>query len=208
MFFRLRGMRRRRVHVTSHKMLTGPTMYVTSSFSWSTCEKEAYPIVQTFERLDYLLVGKTTDLHTDHRNLDYIFDPYGQNPTVARHVASKLMRWAFKLCAFRYIIHHVPGEANVWADLLTRWAVRYTQKLTRPTISLFLLAPVAGADELAPETWPSGARVMEAQKHFQEKTPEGMLVKDGLMTTADNRTWIPPSAAELMSRYSTTSPNS
>jgi hypothetical protein len=64
-----------------------------ASFNWSTAEKEAFPIVQTFERMDYVLAGKTTELHTDHRNLIYIFDPHGSNPSVSRHVASKLMRW-------------------------------------------------------------------------------------------------------------------
>jgi RNase H-like domain found in reverse transcriptase len=63
-----------------------------ASFNWSTAEKEAFPIVQTFERLEYLLAGKTTELHTYNRNLIYIFDPHGSNPSVSRHVASKLMR--------------------------------------------------------------------------------------------------------------------
>jgi Integrase zinc binding domain/RNase H-like domain found in reverse transcriptase len=153
--------------------------------------------VQSFERLDYLLMGKTTELHTDHRNLVYIFDPYGQNPTTARHVASKLMRWALRLCAFRYVIHHVPGGANVWADLLTRWAVRSAQKLSRPTISLFLLTPVAGADELEPEAWPSRARIIEAQKRFKHDIPEGMRMTDGIAVAVDDRTWIPPDATAL-----------
>jgi RNase H-like domain found in reverse transcriptase len=78
-----------------------------TSFNWSTAEKEAFPIVQTFKRLDYILAGNSTELHTDHRNLIYIFDPHGLNPSVPRHVASKLMRWAFKMCAFRCIVNHI-----------------------------------------------------------------------------------------------------
>jgi RNase H-like domain found in reverse transcriptase len=85
-----------------------------ASFNWSTAEKKAVPIVQTFERLDYVLTGKTTELHTDHRNLIYIFDSHGSNPSVCRHVASKLMRWSYKMCAFRYVINHVPGDQNLW----------------------------------------------------------------------------------------------
>jgi RNase H-like domain found in reverse transcriptase len=112
-----------------------------ASFNWSTAEKEAFPIVQAFERLDYILAGKTNELHTDHRNLIYIFDPHGSNPSVSRHVARKLMRWAYKMCAFRYIINHVPGEQNLWADLLTRWAVRSAQRLARPRVALIMLAP-------------------------------------------------------------------
>jgi hypothetical protein len=62
-----------------------------TSFNWSTAEKEAFPIVQTFKRLDYILAGNSTELHTDHRNHIYIFDPHGLNPSVPRHVASKSM---------------------------------------------------------------------------------------------------------------------
>lgn len=71
-------------------------------------------------RLDYIICGRTVSIFTDHANLVYLFDPYGRNPGIARHTASKLMRWALKLSVFRYVIEHVPGERNVWADMLTR----------------------------------------------------------------------------------------
>ena len=38
---------------------------------------------------------------------------------MTRHTASKLMRWALKLSAFHYVVEHLPGERNVWADMLT-----------------------------------------------------------------------------------------
>lgn len=40
---------------------------------------------------------------------------------MARHQADKLQRWALSLLSFQYVIEHVPGEANVWGDLLSRW---------------------------------------------------------------------------------------
>jgi Integrase zinc binding domain len=75
--------------------------------------------------------------------------------------------------------------------------VRSAQKLARPTISLFLLAPVPGAEELDPEAWPSRARIIEAQKRFKQDVPEGMLMKDGLIVAVDERKWIPPDATDL-----------
>ena len=63
-------------------------------------------------------------IFTDHANLVYLFDPYGQNPGLSRNTACKLMRWAVRLSSFRYVIEHLAGELNVWADLLTHWAVR------------------------------------------------------------------------------------
>jgi hypothetical protein len=153
--------------------------------------------VRSFERLDYLLVGKTTELHTDHRNLVNIFDLYGQNRTIARHMTSKLMRWAFKLCTYRYVVHHVPGEDKPWAALLTRWPVRTAQMLARPAISLLLFAPVAGAEVLEQEAWPSRARKIEAQTRFKQDVPKGMMMKDRLVVALDERTWIPPDATDL-----------
>jgi RNase H-like domain found in reverse transcriptase len=73
-----------------------------ANFSWSTAE-EAFRIVQTFERPDYVLTGKATELHTGRRKLTYTFDPYRSNPSVSRHAARMPMRWVCKMCAFRYV---------------------------------------------------------------------------------------------------------
>jgi RNase H-like domain found in reverse transcriptase/Reverse transcriptase (RNA-dependent DNA polymerase)/Integrase zinc binding domain/Integrase core domain/Aspartyl protease len=174
--------------------------YKDASFNWSTAEKEAFPIVQTFERLDYILAGKMTELHTDHRNLIYIFDPLGSNPSVSRHVASKLMRWAYKMCAFRYVINHVPGDQNLWADLLTRWAVRSAQRLARPRVALIMLAPVAGADELGQEDWPSRVSFVEEQRKFLSNRPDGLRYDVDLLVDAGQRWWVPDAAVELKLR--------
>jgi hypothetical protein len=85
-----------------------------ASLRWSTTEKEAYAIVASCKRLDYLLQrpGGFT-ICTDHRNLRYIF---GQEPELKqpRYLADKLARWAMILNTFTYDIRHIPGEANVW----------------------------------------------------------------------------------------------
>ncbi|CDF33987.1 unnamed protein product [Chondrus crispus] len=75
-------------------------------------------------RLDHFTASGEVSLYTYHANLVYIFDPYGRNPGMSRHTANKLMRWALKLSACLYVIEHLPGERHVWADLLTRWAVK------------------------------------------------------------------------------------
>ncbi|OWZ20621.1 hypothetical protein PHMEG_0004933 [Phytophthora megakarya] len=41
---------------------------------------------------------------TDHRNLIYIFAPGAE---VKKH--------------YKYKIEHIPGDENVWADMLSRW---------------------------------------------------------------------------------------
>jgi RNase H-like domain found in reverse transcriptase len=62
--------------------------------------REAYAVVEAAIRFVFIVFGRRIHWYTDHANLVYIFDPYGQNPGIARHTASKLMRWAVTLSAF------------------------------------------------------------------------------------------------------------
>ncbi len=115
-----------------------------SSANCSVPEKEGFAVIEAMCRLDYLVSGHKVTIFTDHANLVYLYDPYGRNPGIVRHTASKLMRWAIKLSAFRYVIEHLPGESNVWADILTRWAVApKTAVLAKRIVALksLLVAP-------------------------------------------------------------------
>jgi RNase H-like domain found in reverse transcriptase len=98
---------------------------------WAILEKEAYSIVESMMRFEHTVGGRHVSLYTDHSNLVYIFDPYGQNPGTARHTASKLMRWAVKLSSVRYTIDGFAGDDNKFADLLTRWAVHPCSNFSR-----------------------------------------------------------------------------
>jgi hypothetical protein len=71
-----------------------------------------------------LLRERAFHLFTDHRNLQYIFDPHSVDSTVAKYRANKLQRWSMVLQMFRYEIEYIRGEDNVWGDLLSRWASR------------------------------------------------------------------------------------
>jgi hypothetical protein len=103
-----------------------PLAFLSGSFKgaatrWPIVEKEAYAIVETCKRLEYLLLHERGfHLFTDHRNLQYIFNPTSVNGTVAKYQADKLQRWSMVLQMFRYKIEHVPGEDNVWGDMLSR----------------------------------------------------------------------------------------
>lgn len=102
-----------------------PLSFLSGSFSgasadWSVPEKEGFAVVESMSKLDYLVTGRKLTIFTDHYNLVYLFDPYGQNPGIARNTASKLMRWALKLNTFRYVIEHMAGERNAWADTFSR----------------------------------------------------------------------------------------
>lgn len=83
-----------------------------ASANWSVSEKEGFAIVESMCRLDYLIFGHTVSIYTDHANLVYMYDPFGRNPGISRQTASKLMRWAIKLSAFRFKIESYPVKGT------------------------------------------------------------------------------------------------
>lgn len=50
-------------------------------------EKEAFAIVESITKLNYLTDINEVHLFTDHSNLTYIFDPYKCNPGISKQVA-------------------------------------------------------------------------------------------------------------------------
>ncbi|CAB1109830.1 unnamed protein product [Ectocarpus sp. CCAP 1310/34] len=91
-----------------------------SQLRWATVDKEGFAIISTFRRLEYLLWGGV-HIHTDHRNLAYIFDPEACISTVPKTTAQRLENWKAVLGQYDYTIQHISGERNCWGDLLSRW---------------------------------------------------------------------------------------
>ena len=60
-------------------------------------------------------------IFTDHKNLTYIFNPAGMVVAIAKPQADRLEHWAMFLRCFTYKVKHIAGDANVWADMLSRW---------------------------------------------------------------------------------------
>ena len=182
-----------------------PLSFLAGSFKgsrsrWSTAEKEAFAVVESAIRLDYILLRpEGFFLFTDHRNLTYIFNPISVSPGISKMVANKIERWALKLSSFRYTIVHISGEENCWADLLSRWAFPLQPPARR--ISALLRAPLA--PDLDPEfRWPSPREFKEAQEvaisEGREK-PLGTLVS-GLYKDMDGSVWIPSRSVSLQLR--------
>jgi hypothetical protein len=86
--------------------------------NWSTIEKEAYPIVVAMTKLRHFLVNEHGfRLFTDHRNLVFVFSPTG----VKKASTERLLRWSDLISSYRFVVEHIPGISNVWADFLSRW---------------------------------------------------------------------------------------
>ncbi|RAN86374.1 hypothetical protein B5P41_29630, partial [Bacillus sp. SRB_28] len=89
-----------------------------SELNWSTPDKEAFAIWDTVRKLDYLVQSsKPFLLFTDHRNLTSMYNP----EKCTKQAGERLERWGMDLRSFRFNIEHIPGDMNVWADMMTRW---------------------------------------------------------------------------------------
>ncbi|GMG17763.1 unnamed protein product [Phytophthora fragariaefolia] len=92
------------------------------SHRWPTIEKEAFALVESCKRLEYLLLQPHGfRLLTDHRDLVDIFNPCAMDSNMQRYQSDKLQCWAMSFTCFQYEIEHIRGEDNVWGDLLSRW---------------------------------------------------------------------------------------
>lgn len=91
--------------------------FVSHETRWHIPDKEAAAILYSLRRAHSLVGGRGIRIVTDARNLSYAFknDFSRQGPQRQR-----ILRWRQELLAYDYSIEHIPGEANVWADLMTR----------------------------------------------------------------------------------------
>ena len=165
-----------------------------SQLRWAIVEKEAYAIVATCTRLDYLLLRDGGfQLYTDHRNLQYIFSRLTAAASLSKHTAAKLQRWSLLLMAFDYNIQYIEGSANVWADLLSRWGASKVEGENEEQVNRLLLMPVSPtiSDKFI---WPSLDNIRKAQEKNVETSEDGMTKyrgKDHIWYTRDSTIWIP-----------------
>jgi hypothetical protein len=86
-------------------------------------EQEAFAIKETCTRATYLLQRiQGFHIFTDHRNLTFLFSNDSTIADGRKQAAERLERWQVTLRAFNFQIHHVPGDDNVMADMISRWA--------------------------------------------------------------------------------------
>jgi len=128
-------------------------------------------------------------LFTDHRNLIHVFDPIFRDNDFKKQLVDKLFRWASKLFAFKFVLENIPGESNIWADILSRWKGDGEQKILRPTLKVLQwngVSPLAneeffwtGLDEIRGEQKVSAEQKEEEFKEDPDKkslvNPEGRV---------------------------------
>ncbi|POM80529.1 LOW QUALITY PROTEIN: Hypothetical protein PHPALM_1626 [Phytophthora palmivora] len=180
-----------------------------SQLNWTVIEKEAFPIAFACDKLDYLLLRpQGFRMFCDHRNLIHVFAP---DESVKKHVKGKLLRWSMKLMNFNYIIEHIAGPNNVWADMVSRWAgnhvpiVTTTKRLRDDAAQRELVVEAVhpSTPPLRPLddenlVWPTLEEISTTQSRYEppagtERTTDGIL-------KLNNRIWIPVEANDLLQR--------
>jgi hypothetical protein len=118
-----------------------------SELNWRIIEKEAYPLIKAVQQWDYTL--STSDgfnCYVDHRNLVHLFHPEVNDPPLSKNAKNRVYNWLYLLSNYRIrTLEHLPGENNLWADMLSRWAnPEYSTTVStpgvRPTINAFTTA--------------------------------------------------------------------
>ena len=90
-----------------------PIMYLSrrltnTEFNYSNIEKEALAIVWTTTRPQQFLIGKKILLRSDHRPLEFTFNPRKE---LLKVTTSRILRWAIRLIAFDVDIEYVKGNS-------------------------------------------------------------------------------------------------
>lgn len=179
-------------------------LFKKAQLNWSVIEKEGYPIVKACGDLAYLLDRERGfQIFCDHANLIQIFSP---SVEVKQHVKSKLQRWVLQMVGLRYTIHHIAGESNVWADIVSRWGQQADADVrgntpvvkrvsTRTTVPPSMIRPLQ--DEHF--DWPSRDDVCRAQQTHRDARPADSMENEGLVCV-DGKLWLPPQARDLIQR--------
>jgi hypothetical protein len=168
-------------------------------------------------KVDYLLLShEEFSILSDHLNLTYIYNPFSADPTLARHVAYKLQRWALKMSVFSYRMEHVMGELNYWTDLISRWGVGWiagSENKAHGNMASLFSQPYTSPPDCDTVEFPSKKDIVLVQQSAvdeyerfqqgnamarQEVPPQ--QVDAGGMRMMNNVLWIPECAVELQLR--------
>ena len=158
-----------------------------NQLGWSTCDKEAYAVVESARRLRHVICGqKGFRLYTDHKNLVFL---YGKSDSGKIAGRGRLERWALEMQQYRFDIEHIEGEKNVWADLLSRWGasgndhvVKLAAKASKVRKRPRLRATPRIITPLLKLEWPDLSKIRLAQQADSDCRPD-----------IEGKIYIPPS---------------
>lgn len=103
---------------------------------------------------------------------------------------------------FRYVIQHLPGKENVWADMLTRWAVQAPQSVRTgalPQLKSMMVAPINPGVH-SQFDWPSMTEIKLSQENSTATPSTRFSQKNGIFRDNKGVVWLPDDNNELKLR--------
>lgn len=92
---------------------------------WPTIDKEASPVVSTCRSLEYFMFTGFT-VYRNLGDLARISHPTATGAPPSKIATQRPQGWRSYLGQFRYVIIHLTGKDNLWADTLFRWVTART----------------------------------------------------------------------------------
>ena len=142
--------------VLSHVMEDGsekPVCFASRTLSsaernYATVEKEGLALVYAVRKFHQFLFGNQFVLITDHKPLLGLF---AENTALPAKAASRVLRWALLLSAYRYELRYREGSRNGNADALSRLPLDartgdFSQKLASVAMMEVVKSPVTEAE--------------------------------------------------------------
>lgn len=100
-----------------------------SQLRWHTVDQEGFAIGEKLHPYRHWINGgeHRAMIWTDHKNLLVFFDHRARPPSYTRANYRRMDRWGLNLLTYRYVIRHIDGKFNYFADLTSRWGNQFAE---------------------------------------------------------------------------------
>src|SRR6185503_3844826 len=129
--------------------------------------------------------------------------------------ADRLLRWGIELRESNYVIRHIPGEANCWADILSRWGAAHDTAAS--SVAINTIQTTDGSNDgddyiqsieqyrvqpLIPDkfVWPDINEIANGQRSHLDTNDDYVTDSNGLFVDGHNRIVIPVQSFDLRIR--------
>ena len=103
---------------------------------------------------------------------------------------------------FVYTIEYLPGDVNVWADIMSRWGAAPIQvkRMFVSRLQRLFSFPLSILQEDSNFDFPDAQKIFEAQSKGKDIPPDAKLAEDMVLRLANGKIWIPDEDKELQMR--------